>query len=218
MNINLSNQAKGTLFCALGAFVVSPNALLVRKLEDVDPFAMQFYSYIIYAGAVGIVIACIEGRNTPRKFKSIGWLGLLAGLVYGALLILLTIAFQKTAAANALVILAANPMFSAALSYFILKETIPIRTIIASLACFGAIVLIFATQLGKNSNSSSSSNSSGSNQVEGIVCALAASFLMAAYFIILSYVEMKYADQKPDMLPCVVISGLFGAYSKLILF
>ena len=65
--------------------------------------------------------------------KEIGLIGVLAGIVWGIQNFLITYAFQKTAAANVLVIVAANPMFSAILSYFLLNEKAPVRTILASI-------------------------------------------------------------------------------------
>lgn len=57
---------------------------------------------------------------------------------------LFTSAIQLTAVANVLVIVASNTVFSSIFSYLLLGELIPIRMIVTSLICFGAIALIFS--------------------------------------------------------------------------
>ncbi len=169
-----SNQTKGTIYCIVGVLVVTPDSLLVRKVSHLPNFTVQFYRHFLYAYTLGVYFLCQEGRQSWVKLKEIGKIGLFAGLIWGSSNLFVTLAFQKTAAANALVILASNPMFSAVFSYFLLKEIVPWRTIIAGLVCFGAIVLIFASELG---------NSDGG--FEGVIYALLASATMGLYFVLL---------------------------------
>ena len=67
-----------------------------------------------------------------------------AGMLWGASNMLFTSAIQLTAVANVLVIVASNTVFSSIFSYLLLGELIPIRMIVTSLICFGAIALIFS--------------------------------------------------------------------------
>lgn len=199
---SLSDQTRGTLYCIVGVLAVTPNALMVRKVNHMPIFAVQFYGYLIFSVTVSIIFIIQEGFACYRKFIDIGWLGWLAGLVFGAQIMLITLGFQKTAAATALVILASNPMFSAVFSFFILKETVPVRTIIASLVCFGSIVLIFASEIGEGGG------------VEGIIYSLLASILIAVYFVLLRLATM-YDGKEPDMRPCTIIAGYFSTFSEL---
>lgn len=198
---SLSNQTKGTLYCVVGVLAVTPNALMVRKVNHMPIFAVQFFGYMIFSVTVSLIFILQEGRGCYRKFVEIGWLGWLAGLVFGAQIMLITLGFQKTAAATALVILASNPMFSALFSFFILKEAVPLRTVLASVVCFGSIVLIFASQIGEGAG------------VEGIVYSLLASILIAVYFVLLRLATM-FDGKEPDMRPCTIIAGWFSTFSK----
>ncbi len=174
MLASLSNQTKGTIYCVVGVLALTPDSLLVRKVSHLPDFTVQFYRFLFYGVAIGIFFVFQEREKTIQKFKEIGKIGFAAGLVWGGSNLLVTLAFQKTAIASALVIIASNPMFSAIFSYFLLKESIPLRTIIAALVCFGAIVLIFSAELG-----------SGGSQIDGVLYALFASITMGLYFVLL---------------------------------
>lgn len=56
-------------------------------------------------------------------------------------------ALRHTAAANALIILAATPLFSSLLSWLFLRDKIARRTWLAITICFGGILLIFSGSL-----------------------------------------------------------------------
>jgi drug/metabolite transporter (DMT)-like permease len=79
-----------------------------------------------------------------RLLFSLGPFGWGAGMLWGASNMLFTSAIQLTAVANVLVIVASNTVFSSIFSYLLLGELIPIRMIVTSLICFGAIALIFS--------------------------------------------------------------------------
>jgi drug/metabolite transporter (DMT)-like permease len=88
-------------------------------------------------------------------------------------------ALQTTSTASSLVILASNPMFSAIFSYFILRETIPLRTILTSLVCFASIVIIFYGQLGGNQGN-----------VIGLIFALISAIAFGLYFVLIRYASV----------------------------
>eukprot|EP01038_Epipyxis_sp_PR26KG_P008812 gene8812-11899_t len=196
-SIDLSNQFKGTLYCLIGILVLTPDSLLVRHVSNIPDFTVMFYRFGIFTFTIAVVFIYKEKWNAFQKLKEIGYLGLLAGLVWGGSNFLITYAFQTTAIANVLVINASNPMFSALFSWLMLREHIPWRTIIAGLICFGAIILIFSGEIGKN----------GSNLV-GVVCALGAAISIGLYFTLLR-IASQYDGVEPDMMPCNFIAGLF---------
>jgi drug/metabolite transporter (DMT)-like permease len=172
----LTNQTKGTLYCLVGIIILIPDSLILRELSNIPNFTIIFLKYLIFTLTYIVVYIALEGKNVFTSFIKIGWLGLLAGIIWGISNLLITYSFLSTAVANALVINLANPMFSALFSWIILKENIPMRTIIASLISFGAIILIFYSQLG--------STGSTSNTI-GLICAMIASACMGLFFVIL---------------------------------
>lgn len=124
---------------------------------------------------------------------------------------LFTSAIQLTAVANVLVILASNPMWTVILSYFALGEEIKLRTVVCCLVCFGAIVLIFVSDLQASQDQKLSSDS-----LLGNILALFASFTLGGYFVLLR-VASKFEGVEPDMLPCNVIAGFSAGFVSLIL-
>lgn len=180
MNLNLSNQAKGTLYSVIGVLIITPDSLLVREVSQLPDFVVIFYKFIFLAAFLTIVLLAIDPKEFTKAFTTLGYIGWGASLIWGISSFLVTIALQTTAVANVLVILAANPLFSSILSYVLLKESIPLRTIAAGIVCFIAILIIFYSQLG-----------AGGGDTIGLVCALGASFTMASYFVLLSLSQKR---------------------------
>jgi drug/metabolite transporter (DMT)-like permease len=171
---NISNQTKGTFYCAFGVLCLSPDSLMLRKVSTLPNDTVTFYRFFFFTTTILIYFIIQTREKFFEKFEELGKIGLAAGIIWGVSNIFGTMALQKTAVASALVILASNPMFSAIFSYFILKESIPYRTIIAALVCFGAICIIFSSELG-----------SGSSNAEGVMYALGAAVTMGLYFVLL---------------------------------
>ena len=105
---------------------------------------------------------------------------MLAGLLWGVSNFFFTIAVQNTAAANVLVINASNTVFSSIFAYFLLGEPIPLRTAATILVCFGAIVLVFSSELG-----------GGIDGLGGNLYALAAAVLLGLYLPLCRYKSVK---------------------------
>lgn len=176
----LSDQTKGTLFCVVGVLVLTPDAFYIRSVSNLPDFTVQFYRYLIF-GLTVLCFFCIrEGGQTLQKIKAIGVWGGLAGIAFGASNVCVTTAFQHTAAANALVIIASGPIFSALFSFLVLKEMVPLRTVAAGCVCFAAVALILQAEVQK-----------GGNERLGVFCALSASILNGIYFTLLRLVSIK---------------------------
>ncbi len=177
----LSNQLKGTLYCVFGVLTVTPDALLVRKVSDLPNFDVIFWKSLFFALILFVCLLASQGiKGTIQVFKDVGWIGWVAGVVWGISILAVTYAFQRTAAANVLVITAANPMFSAVGSYFLLKEHIPWRTIAAAVVCFLSIIIIFYGQL-----------DSGDGDAIGLLNAVIASLTLGMYFVLVRYAGMQ---------------------------
>jgi drug/metabolite transporter (DMT)-like permease len=151
---NLSKQLKGTILCVAGVFILSPDSLAIRKLGVCPDLTVQFYRYLIAAITILSYIIHEKRQSTLYVFKNAGYVGALSGLIWGAANFLFTYAVQNTAAANVLVINASNAIFASIFAYLILGETIPTRTLVAIIVCFGAIALVFSTELSSEGGSS----------------------------------------------------------------
>jgi drug/metabolite transporter (DMT)-like permease len=173
----LSDRVKGTLFAIFGVLALTPDSLLLRKVNGVPDFTVTFYRYAIFGVASLVGISVTSRGDIVGKFKGLGRWGVLAGLTLGITNLFITLAFQQTAAANVLVIQASNPIISALLSRLLLGEVLPLRTMICAVVSMGAIVLIFAGDSG----------SGGSN---GLFFAMVSATSFGTYFVILRYVTV----------------------------
>jgi drug/metabolite transporter (DMT)-like permease len=181
--IVLSTHAKGLILAIVAVLILTPDAVLVRKLGHLPNFVVMFYRNLIFSVCIFLYeILRFGAKSLIPNFRAIGWLGWVAGLVWGTTNILITYGFQSTAVANVLVIIASNPMFAALFSFVILKETVPWYTIAAGLVCFGAIVSIFYAELSGSPNAS---------DVAGLLSALGAAIGMGLYFVLLRVIDTR---------------------------
>lgn len=172
----LSTHAKGTLITIFAVLALTPDSLLLRKLSHLPNFVVMFYRYLVFTSVLTLFLGITNGpRGFIEKFRNIGIIGWIAGLLWGTSNLLITFGVQTTAVATVLVILASNPMFAALFSYLVLKETVPWYTIVAGLVCFGAIVSIFYSELSGGQDTS----------VAGLLSALGAAVTMGLYFVLL---------------------------------
>lgn len=182
MGYRFSRQVLGGIICVVGTLFLCPDGLMVRlvseELEE-NPhniFIIIFWKYFIFACTCLVLFVGMERQNSWQKMKSIGYIGALSGLVWGASNIMINYAFESTAIANVLVINAANPMFSAFFSRIFLKERIEWRTICAGLVAFACIIFIFYSQI-------------GNGDVAGSFTALGSGVSFALYFVLLRIAE-----------------------------
>lgn len=143
----VSNQVKGTLIAVIAVLFLSPDALLIRLAGDVSNPTVLFYRYMCSVATFSLFALLSHGRNVFIKIIDMGYLGILCSLCLCAANIFFTSAIQNAPAAVALVIIAINPLWSSVFTWLILKEVVPVRTIITCIISIGAIVMIFVTQL-----------------------------------------------------------------------
>lgn len=103
---------------------------------------------------------------------------MLCGVIFGTSNIFFTTAVQYTAAANVLVILAVNPLFSALFSWILVGDVIKVRTAVTILVGLGAISLIFYDEI---------SGGSSTRSILGNVFACCTCVLMGLFFAVVKY-------------------------------
>ncbi len=75
----LSNQAKGTLICIVGVLILSPDALLIRKLSNVPNMAVIFFRHLLFTLANEYILLIQHREFAWERIKCIGKWGLAAG-------------------------------------------------------------------------------------------------------------------------------------------
>ncbi len=141
-----SSHIKGLLITFTAVVILSPDALLVRLIHC-DVWTLLFWRCLLTGSMQALFLAIVYRRQFLQSFRNIGRIGLIsAGIVTTGSFFFVN-ALRHTAAANALIILAATPLFSSLLSWFFLRDKIARRTWIAITICFGGILLIFSGSL-----------------------------------------------------------------------
>jgi drug/metabolite transporter (DMT)-like permease len=178
----LSKYAKGISLSFAGILILTPDTPLLRLLAEVSPdLTVLFWRCTISAMSVLLMMLPLGGfRRTGKAFRGMGPYGITAGLLWGVSNFFFTLAVQNTAAANVLVINASNTVFSSIFAYFLLGEPIPLRTAATILVCFGAIVLVFSSQL-----------TGGADGLAGNFYALAAAATLGLYLPLCRYKSIK---------------------------
>lgn len=144
--MKISTHAKGLLLTFCGVLILSPDALLVRLIQA-DIWTLLFWRTLLTALVMSLFLLLRYRRGFFRSFRVTGKPGLLSAGVLAIGSLLFVNSLKQTAAANALIILAATPLISSLLSCLFLREKIPPRTWVAILACFGGILVIFSGSL-----------------------------------------------------------------------
>ena len=141
-----SSHIKGLLITFTAVVILSPDALLVRLIHC-DVWTLLFWRCLLTGSMQALFLAVIYRQQFLQSFRNIGRIGLMsAGIVTTGSFFFVN-ALRHTAAANALIILAATPLFSSLLSWLFLRDKIARRTWIAITICFGGILLIFSGSL-----------------------------------------------------------------------
>eukprot|EP01041_Mallomonas_annulata_P001715 gene1715-3320_t len=195
----ISQHLYGTLLVASGELVISLDALSLRLVNNLPDDTVNLFKFLIYAITSMLMFLTINSKTIPSKIASFGRCGLVGSLIWGGLNFTITYAIQYTSAANALVIFSSGPMFASLLSYIILKEVIPLRTIIAIITCLSGVILIFSTAL--------SSNQNDIRNTIGIICAILAAIFQGLFFVYMKYIESKY-NADPDVFILNALSGV----------
>jgi drug/metabolite transporter (DMT)-like permease len=184
----LSKRTTGLALSILGVLALTPDSILIRKVEHVPMFTVLFYRNFIFAVFMVAWLFITDRWNSWYKLRALGWWGLFAGLVFGASIILLFIAIMTTSAASVLVIQASNPVFAAIFSWFILGEKITKLTLGTSIVCIAAIILIFAGDVSEGGGSDDGHNSSS-----GLFCAVGSSITFGLYVVLLRWLSLGKA-------------------------
>ncbi len=187
----LTEQGKGLLYAFAGIIILSPDTLLVRLL-DMEQWTMQFYRGAGVLVGVCLIMAVFSPHGLIRSFAAIGRTGMLAGFCYGLASLLFVSSLYHTTVANTLAIISTAPVWSALMTRFFLKTSLPLRTWVAVVLSFLAIIIIVAGDM-----------RAGRDHVTGDLLALLQALFMAASLVLVR------SRKEVNMIPCIGVGGLF---------
>jgi drug/metabolite transporter (DMT)-like permease len=135
----ITTHARGLVITLAGVLILSPASLLVR-LGGADPWTVILYQ----SGLMAVPLIAFYIARPGRTNFAIGKYGILAAAFFGIDNILFVAAVSNTNVTNALVILAAAPLFASIGSRVFLRETVALRTWVSVVVGMAGVVVIFS--------------------------------------------------------------------------
>jgi drug/metabolite transporter (DMT)-like permease len=171
--------------------VLSPDTMLLA-LIGADRLTVVLWRGIFIGLTLTVAMLVKDGRESLVTMRRSGIPGLVSSLLFAGSTFSFVFAVSLTTVANALVIVAASPLFAALFSGFFLREKVPVRTWLAALSAMAAVAFIFGGGNGKGA-------------LAGDMLAMITSMSIAANFVIIR----KYS--KISMIPATAASGFMAA-------
>jgi drug/metabolite transporter (DMT)-like permease len=138
-----NSRATGYILSFFGIFLMSFDSLLIR-LARVSSWNVAFYRGLFIFLILGIIFIKNNKKNSFQVIKEGGIPLCISGILWGLSGLFFVLAVKMTLAANALVFLSLSPVFAAVLSFFMLREFVPLRTWVAILVSLsGVLVIVF---------------------------------------------------------------------------
>jgi len=184
--------ARGVVFMlAAGAFA-SANGVLFRNIETATDWQIIFWrNSTMFLFLIGLLAVRSRGAVTTA-FRAAGRPGLIGGLILGAGNVFFALAIIHTTVANALFILSASPFISAILAWFLLREHVQRRTVLAMIVALVGVGVMVMEGL-------------GAGRLFGNLMAVGTTLTHAGFVVSLRY------GRHADMLPSIVVAGASAA-------
>ena len=186
--MNSDMRKLAILLMIASSVVISFSGLIVRILE-VGPLVMNFYRGMFLMCAVMVLLVVRYRGATIVRVISVGWSGIIAGIMLAAAAITFLQSLTHTTVANTLFVLAAIPFVTAGLAWIFLKERPNSATLITMAIAFAGIVIMIG---------------------EGFTIGAAYGNIMALLTTLSFsiYAVLVRRNRQVDMLPAILISTL----------
>ena len=140
------DQVRGTLLAIGGVAAISPDALLLRLLGVSTPQVLFWRGLFMSVGIFAALVIRHRGR-VLAQIRRIGMHGAAVSVLFVIGTICFVTSIANTEVANTLVIISASPLFAAALGRLFLRESLPLRTLLAIAGSVTGIVIIVSGSL-----------------------------------------------------------------------
>ena len=193
INMQLTDQKKGTLLAFIAIMFITPDSLLIR-LSSIESWGLIFYRGIIPFFAVFIGLLIIQKSKLFYSIIENGWHGIGYICTFIVTNILFVLSIENTNVANTLIMVSLAPMLSALISFVFLKEFPDKKTWMAITITTLAVIYIFIDSFEKGDVK---------GNVYGFICAMG---LAAGAVIIRS--KKKSANLIPSAMTAKLIIAL----------
>ena len=123
----MNEYIKGLLITLTGVLVITPDSLLIRLIEA-DSWTVIFWRNSLSGLTILLGLLVYYRRDFLRQLLSIGWAGLIMGVIWALGTFCFVYSIQTTLVANTLFIVSTSPIFAALISWLILREAVTRRT------------------------------------------------------------------------------------------
>jgi len=180
------------LFAIVAPIFWSIAGVTVRFVESASAWQINFYRSSSLAVFVFLFLVIRYGSKTRLILKESGSPAIFAGLILSGAMICNIVALLHTSVANAVLVMAAGPIFAAVIGGIVLNEKIsPILWVSIVLALVGIAVMV-----GGNYNQ---------DRLYGDLIALLGVVFFGFYAVAIRY------GKRTDMTPAVMFAGINGA-------
>jgi drug/metabolite transporter (DMT)-like permease len=142
------HHLKGVLLVGASSVLWSLGGLIVRSLEDADPWTTIFWRSVFATLFLLAFLFLRDGRNAFRLFRDMGVPGFLVGLSMTCASIGFVTALSLASVAQTLVIMSSAPLIAAVLGRIVLGERIAPTGYVAIAGVMVGITLMMASDLG----------------------------------------------------------------------
>ncbi|MEE9588204.1 MAG: DMT family transporter [Hyphomicrobiaceae bacterium] len=174
---------------AVSSIILSFGGLIVRNIEEADPWQINFYRASGLSVAIAVVLAVNYRGEAVDRIRRSGLAGVIAGGSLAAAGMSYIQAITHTTVANTMFTLAAIPFITAAMAWLFLQERLRLATVVSMAMAFIGIMLMVVDGFGLGAT-------------YGNLMALAT----ALFFSIFAIIVRK--NRNIDMLPALLISGI----------
>jgi drug/metabolite transporter (DMT)-like permease len=142
--MSAANARRRAILLMVGATLCWSSAgVLVRSMHINDPWEITFWRSIFMALFVGGWIWQTHRGSALQIIRAVGLPGLVSGTLFTVMFISFIIALSRTTVANTLIVLGTAPFFAALLAWVFLRERVALSTVLAMIAAFLGICLMF---------------------------------------------------------------------------
>jgi drug/metabolite transporter (DMT)-like permease len=185
-------RLRGLALCAIGVFVISPDALIVRSVDVNAWTTVAWRGAFTAVGTIALLLFLPRGhaRRALRPTRP----HLFAGALFAAASIAFVSALDRTDAASVLVIIAAGPLIASVLGRVFLHQRAEKRTWLTGIAVVAGLAVIFGGSIGQG-------------DVDGDLLALAGATCFAGYLTV------SRTARPADMTPAIAVGGVGAAFA-----
>lgn len=170
--------------------------VLTRQIETARPLELAFWRSSFCAAFVALALCLLHRGRMLSTLRGIGLPGLMSGVMWATMFTTFIIALRLTTTANVLVVCSLGPLFTAILSWLVLREPVPARTWLA----IGIAVLGMGAMFGAGFTAGDT------RHLAGMVLALSIPIAAA-----INVVTLRRAGAHLDLMPAVLVGACLSA-------